>query len=443
MVSQASGTPLGDAAAEDAVTICRDLLRFDTTNYGDGSGPGERLAAEYIAGVLADAGLEPEIIEPTPGRTNVVAVWPGANPDRPRLLVHGHTDVVPADAADWRYPPFSGEIADGCVWGRGAVDMKNLLAMVLAVVRERRRESRPPARDVVLAFVADEETGGHHGAGWLCQNRPELFEGCTEAISEVGGFSVTLPTGRRLYLVETAQKGIAWYRLTADGVAGHGSMLNDENSVIELAEAVARIGRHRFPQRIRPALRDFLTELAAELGEPLDLENPAPLLKALGPVERIVGGTFRDMATPTVLRAGMKTNVIPGQAHAEIDCRYLPGSEETFLSELDTLLGPHVRREELHYDIAVETDFTGPVTDAMRASLEAEDPDGRAVPYLLSAGTDAKHFSRLGIACFGFVPLRLPPDFDYPGVFHGVDERVPTESLRFGARVLDRFFDLC
>jgi acetylornithine deacetylase/succinyl-diaminopimelate desuccinylase-like protein len=329
------------------------------------------------------------------------------------------------------------------VWGRGAVDMKNLLAMVLAVVRERRRTSRPPARDVVLAFVADEETGGHHGAGWLCRNRPDLFEGCTEAISEVGGYSVTLPTGRRLYLVETAQKGIAWYRLTASGIAGHGSMLNDENSVIELAEAVARIGRHQFPQRIRPALRDFLEELAAELGEPLDLDNPAPLLKALGPVERIVGGTFRDMATPTVLRAGMKTNVIPGQAHAEIDCRYLPGSEETFLTELDTLLGPNVQREELHYDIAVETDFTGPVTDAMRASLEGEDPDGRVVPYLLSAGTDAKHFSRLGIACFGFVPLRLPPDFDYPGVFHGVDERVPADSLRFGARVLDRFFDLC
>ncbi|MFB9836363.1 M20/M25/M40 family metallo-hydrolase [Actinoallomurus acaciae] len=443
MVSQASGAPLGDTAADDAVTICRDLLRFDTTNYGDGNGPGERAAAEYIAGILADVGLEPEIIEPTPGRTNVIAVWPGADRDRPRLLVHGHTDVVPADAADWRFPPFSGEIADGCVWGRGAVDMKNLLAMVLAVVRERRRTSRPPARDVVLAFVADEETGGHHGAGWLCRNRADLFEGCTEAISEVGGYSVTLPTGRRLYLVETAQKGIAWYRLTASGVAGHGSMLNDENSVIELSEAVARIGRHRFPQRIRPALRDFMEELAAELGEPLDLENPAPLLKALGPVERIVGGTFRDMATPTVLAAGMKTNVIPGQAHAEIDCRYLPGSEETFLTELDTLLGPNVQREELHYDIAVETDFTGPVTDAMRASLEGEDPDGRVVPYLLSAGTDAKHFSRLGIACFGFVPLRLPPDFDYPGVFHGVDERVPADSLRFGARVLDRFFDLC
>jgi acetylornithine deacetylase/succinyl-diaminopimelate desuccinylase-like protein len=443
MVSQASGAPLGNTAEDDAVTICRDLLRFDTTNYGDGSGPGERAAAEYIAGILADAGLEPEIIEPTPGRANVIAVWPGADRDRPRLLVHGHTDVVPADASDWRFPPFSGEIADGCVWGRGAVDMKNLLAMVLAVVRARRRASRPPARDVVLAFVADEETGGHHGAGWLCRNRPDLFEGCTEAISEVGGYSVTLPTGRRLYLVETAQKGIAWYRLTASGVAGHGSMLNEENSVIELAEAVARIGRHRFPQRIRPALRLFMEELAAELGEPLDLENPAPLLKALGPVERIVGGTFRDMATPTVLNAGMKTNVIPGQAHAEIDCRYLPGSEETFLAELDTLLGPNVRRETLHYDIAVETDFSGPVTDAMRASLEAEDPDGRAVPYLLSAGTDAKHFSRLGIACFGFVPLRLPPDFDYPGVFHGVDERVPADSLRFGARVLDRFFDLC
>ncbi|MQA93616.1 MAG: M20/M25/M40 family metallo-hydrolase [Streptosporangiales bacterium] len=431
------------SAEEDVVTMLHDLLRFDTSNYGDDDGPGERSAAEYVATALGDVGLESEIIEPRPGRANAVVRWPGLDPDRPPLLVHGHTDVVPAEASEWRYGPFSGEVIEDCVWGRGAVDMKNFVAMVLAVVTQRRRENRPPPRDVVLAFVADEENGGDAGAGWLARQRPDLFHGCAEAIGEVGGYSATLPTGRRLYLVESAQKGLVWFRVTAEGVAGHGSMLNPANSVTELTETIARIGRHRFPLRLTPSVRTFLETLAGELGLPFDPKEPEPLLKALGPVERIVGATLRNTATPTRLEAGFKTNVIPAEAAAEIDCRFLPGYEEEFYEQFDELLGDGVRRETIIRHIAVETAFDGEITDAMRSSLEDEDPDGLVVPYLLSAGTDAKHFSRLGMACYGFVPLRLPADFDFPGVFHGVDERVPVEALQFGVRVLDRFFDRC
>ena len=440
---QSDPRPAGSEAEEESVRLCHDLLRFDTSNHGDDTGPGERVAAEYVAAALADVGLDIEIIEPRPGRTTVMARWAGAEPSRPGLLVHAHTDVVPADADVWRYGPFSGELADGCLWGRGAVDMKYFVAQVLAVVRARMRAGRPPARDVVLAFVADEEAGGGLGARWLVEHRPDLFEGCTEAIGEVGGYSATLPGGRRLYLVETAQKGVVWFRLTARGVAGHASMLNPANSVTELSEAIARIGRHRFPVRLTPSVRTFLEALAAELGRPFDPDDPGPLIEALGPVKRIVGAALRNVASPTRLAAGFKTNVIPGSAVGEIDCRYLPGFEDEVFAAIDELTGPLIDTEVIHRDIAVETDYTGRLAGAMTAGLVAEDPGAAVVPYLLPAGTDAKHFSRLGIDCFGFAPLRVPDGFDFPGLFHGVDERVPVDALRFGVRVLDRFFDLC
>ncbi len=437
-----AGAP-GTNATDEVVGLCRDLLRLDTSNYGDGSGPGERLAAEYVAEKLAEVGLEVTMWEPAPGRTSVVARWAGQNPDRDALLIHGHLDVVPAQPSDWKYHPFGGEIADGCLWGRGAVDMKDFDAMTLAVVRARIRQGRPPARDVVLAFVADEEAGGTYGAQALVRQRPELFDGCREAIGEVGGYSFTVGADRRLYLIETAQKGMAWLRLIADGTAGHGSMVNNDNAVTELAEAVARVGRHRFPLRLTPTVREFLLTVCDELGIPLDVDNPESVASALGPIWRIVGATLRNTAQPTVLSAGYKTNVIPGQAVAQVDGRFLPGHEDEFFATLDELLGPNVRREFIANHIAVQTSFDGDLVEAMKASLLTHDPGARAVPYLLSAGTDAKHFSTLGIRCFGFVPLRLPPDLDFPGMFHGVDERVPLDALRFGVRVLDDFLDRC
>ena len=432
----------GSAAQDEVAALASDLIRIDTTNPGDHSGPGERAAAERVAELLSEVGLEPTVLESHPKRTSVVARIEGQDSSRPALLIHGHLDVVPADPADWRVHPFSGETQDDCIWGRGAVDMKDMDAMMLAVVRQRLQEGRRPARDVVLAFVADEEAGGTWGARWLVDNHPELFEGVTEGIGEVGGFSTTIG-GRRLYLIQAAEKGIAWLRLTARGTAGHGSMLQPDNAVTTLAEAVARVGRHDWPVRLTPAARAFFNEAAAALGIELDESAYRELAAKLGPISRMVGATLTNTANPTILNAGYKVNVVPQVAAGQLDCRFLPGYEKEFFDELDDLLGPEVQVERLHQDIAVETTLDGDLAAAMTAALREEDPEGRAVPYCLSGGTDAKSFSRLGIRCFGFAPLRLPADLDFSGMFHGVDERVPVDALRFGVRVLDRFLDLC
>ncbi|MGP3974594.1 M20/M25/M40 family metallo-hydrolase [Streptomyces sp. 8N114] len=428
-------------AESEVVDLCRELIRIDTSNYGNNEGPGERAAAEYVAEKLAEVGLEPQIIESRPGRASTVARITGEDPSRPALLIHGHTDVVPANADDWTHHPFSGEIADGCVWGRGAVDMKDMDAMTLAVVRDRMRAGRKPPRDIVLAFLADEEAGGVYGARHLVDNHADLFEGVTEAIGEVGGFSFTVNENLRLYLVETAQKGMHWMRLTVDGTAGHGSMTNNDNAITELCEAVGRLGRHKFPVRVTKTVRSFLDELSDALGVELDPEDMEETLARLGGIAKIIGATLQNTAAPTQLGAGYKVNVIPGQATAHVDGRFLPGHEEEFLADLDRLLGPRVRREDVHADKALETTFDGALVDAMQSSLRAEDPVARAVPYMLSGGTDAKSFDDLGIRCFGFAPLKLPPELDFAGMFHGVDERVPVEGLQFGVRVLDRFLD--
>jgi acetylornithine deacetylase/succinyl-diaminopimelate desuccinylase-like protein len=429
-------------AEEEVAGLCADLIRFDTSNPGDNSGPGERAAAEYVAALLAEAGIEPTVLESHAKRASVVARIPGEDPGRPALLMHGHLDVVPADAADWQRHPFSGDLHDGCVWGRGAVDMKDMDAMILAVARQRMREGRRPPRDVVLAFLADEEAGGSYGARWLVDNHPHLFEGCTEAISEVGGFSVTLG-GKRLYLLQTAEKGMAWMRLTARGTAGHGSMLNQDNAVTEVAEAVARLGRHDWPQRLIPATRAFLEAACSALGVDFIPNDLRPALSKIGPISRLIGATLQNTVNPTGLKAGYKVNVIPQTATADIDGRFLPGYEDEFFAEVDRLLGPGVEREFIHRDIAVQTTFDGDLCAAMTGALQAEDPEATAVPYCLSGGTDAKSFSRLGIRGFGFAPLRLPADLDFSGMFHGVDERVPVDALAFGVRVLDKFLDLC
>jgi acetylornithine deacetylase/succinyl-diaminopimelate desuccinylase-like protein len=428
-------------AEDEVVQICQDLIRIDTSNFGDGSGPGEAQAAAYVVDSLREVGLEPQTFESDPGRVSVVARIPGADRSRGALCIHGHLDVVPANAADWSVDPFSGELRDGCVWGRGAVDMKDMDAMILSVVRSRVREGRRPPRDVVVLFLADEEAGGRFGGHWLVDNQRAWFEGCTEAVGEVGGFSLTTPKGR-LYLVETAEKGIAWLKLTARGRAGHGSMVNDDNAVTLLAEAVAAIGRHRFPVRLTKTVRRLLDELADAYGIDIDPDDPAALLDRLGSLAIIVGATLRNSAQPTMLQAGYKHNVIPGDAAAFVDGRFLPGYEDEFLAEIDSLLPPGVTREHLVRDIALETDFEGHLVEAMAAAITEHDPGARVVPYCLSGGTDAKSFSLLGIRGYGFAPLQLPADLDFAGMFHGVDERVPVDGLRFGARVLDRFLDL-
>ncbi|MBA2311067.1 MAG: M20/M25/M40 family metallo-hydrolase [Pseudonocardiales bacterium] len=441
-------TGTGPTAAEDeVVNLAAELIRIDTSNTGDlATTVGEREAAEYVAAKLAEVGFETETVESgAPDRHNVFARLRGADQARGALLVHGHLDVVPADAAEWSVHPFAGAIQDGYLWGRGAVDMKDMVAMTLAVARRFKRDSVTPPRDIVFAFLADEEAGGYYGAQWLVKNRPDLFEGCTEAIGEVGGFSLTLGEDVRLYLIETAEKGIAWMRLRARGKAGHGSFLHSDNAVTKVAEAVARLGNHTFPL----VMTDTVTQFLAALTELTGLEFPPDDLEGsiakLGPLSRIVGATVRDTANPTMLSAGYKANVIPSVAEAVVDCRVLPGRQEAFEREVDELLGPDVTREwVVPTDLpAWETDFDGDLIEAMTAALQAEDPDARTVPYMLSGGTDAKAFNKLGMRCFGFAPLRLPPDLDFASLFHGVDERVPVDALRFGARVLDRFLRTC
>jgi acetylornithine deacetylase/succinyl-diaminopimelate desuccinylase-like protein len=427
----------------DVVDLLTDLIRIDTSNPVKP----ERPAAEYVAEKLAALGLQPRVFESEPGRASVVARLEGSDPSADGLLVHGHLDVVPADAADWRVHPFAGEIHDDCVWGRGAVDMKDMDAMVLSVVGRMLREGRRPRRDVVLAFLADEEAGGYQGAKFLAREHPELFEGCSEAISEVGGYSYQVSDELRVYLIETAQKGLSWMRFAARGRAGHGSLIHDDNAVVELAEAMARIGRHRFPVRLTPTVRAFLEEISALLGIPFDPDDPEATVARLGPAARFVGATLRHTANPTVLNAGYKVNVVPEHAVGEVDGRFLPGLEDDFLATIDKLAGPNVTREFIHHDRSVEAPFDAPIVEAMLSALQSEDPTARVVPYCLSAGTDNKTFAALdtgrnggtGMRGYGFVPLRLTPDLDFGAMFHGVDERVPISALEFGCKVLDRF----
>jgi len=401
---------------------------------------GEAEAAEYVAGELTEVGYEVEVLDSgAPGRSNVFARLPGADPGRGALLIHGHLDVVPAEPSEWSVHPFSGAIQDGYVWGRGAVDMKDMVAMTIAVARQFKREGFVPPRDIVFAFLADEEAGGAYGSQWLVKHRPDLFEGCTEAVGEVGGFSLTLAEDQRVYLIETAEKGMAWMRLRAKGKPGHGSFIHEDNAVTILSEAVARLGNHRFPLVMTDTVRAFADSVRELTGLEFPDSDIEGAFAKLGPVARMVGATVRDTANPTMLAAGYKANVIPSTAEATVDCRVLPGRREAFLSEVDELLGPDVEREWIQDLPALETTFDGPLVEAMAAALRTEDPTAKTVPYMLSGGTDAKAFTDLGMRCFGFAPLRLPPDLDFASLFHGIDERVPVDALEFGAKVMDTF----
>jgi acetylornithine deacetylase/succinyl-diaminopimelate desuccinylase-like protein len=427
-------------AVDEVAALCSELIRFDTSNFGPDGSKGEREATEYVAAKLDEVGIASELFESESRRTSLVAHWEPEGCDRslPPLLIHGHTDVVPAVAADWQVDPFAGEVIDGYVWGRGAVDMKDFDAIVLSVVRERQRTGRPPRRPIRLIMTADEEAGGSKGAGWLARNHPELVADCSDAIGEVGGFSLTV-NDKRLYLIQTAEKGLAWLNLIAAGTAGHGSMRNDDNAITELAAAVSRVGAYQWPQRIRPSVQQFLEALEDALGTQISTDDVEQTLARLGSIARMVGATMSNTANPTMLKAGYKLNVIPGEAMAGVDGRFIPGFEKEFYETITELIGEKVRYEVVTGDIAVETTFDGDIVNAMTASLQALDSGSVAVPFMMSAGTDAKAWAPLGVRCFGFAPLRLPPELDFVALFHGVDERVPIESLKFGCGVLDDF----
>jgi acetylornithine deacetylase/succinyl-diaminopimelate desuccinylase-like protein len=432
----------------EVARICRDLVRIDSSNYGDGSGPGERACAEYVMAELTEVGLDPLYVESAPGRANVFVRIEGSDRSRPGLAIHGHLDVVPANPADWQVDPFSAEERDGCIWGRGAIDMKDMDAMLLANIRHLARSGIKPPRDVVFAFFADEEAGGVMGSHWVVDHHPEVFEGVGEAISEVGGFSVTVPavgTGAptRAYLLQTAEKGMVWLRLTAHGRAGHGSVPSDQNAIVRLAAAIGRIDTHVWPREYIGSVRRLLDGLSAITGTTYDDASPEQVLSHLGGARGFVLGTLQDTATVTMLDAGYKHNVIPQSASAALDCRFLPGHEDDLMATLGELAGEHVSIEVLHRDIALDAPFSGDLVDRMKQALLAEDPGVSVLPYCLSAGTDNKALSLLGITGYGFVPLRLPADLDFAPMFHGIDERVPVDSLQFGTRVLQRLLADC
>lgn len=419
-----------DALEAEALAHIRALIRIDSVNTGEAStiGDGETRAARYVQKHLDEVGYDTVLVEPRPGRASVIARLAGSDPDAGALVAHAHLDVVPVDAADWTYPPFGAEIHDGILYGRGAVDMKDFAGMLLAIARAFRRDGVVPRRDLIFAFFADEEAGGVWGARWLVENRPELFAGATEAISEVGGFSIPLPGDRRAYLVATAEKGVTTATLTARGRAAHGSRPTADNAVVRLARAVAAVGEHRFPVESTATLERFLDVYTRAGGDVDDLGFAASLIDA----------GSRNTASPTVLVAGGKANVIPASASATLDVRVVPGQAEAVREQLAAVVGDDIEVTWARDIPAIEAPADGRLVGVLQDAVTAEDPDGTVVPYLLPASTDNKHLARLGIRGYGFVPLRVPADFDVFGQFHAADERVPVDALAFGTRVTAR-----
>jgi acetylornithine deacetylase/succinyl-diaminopimelate desuccinylase-like protein len=436
MTDAPSPLPEGPDAPEpgsletEALEHIRALIRIDSVNTGDPAtiGDGETRAALYVKERLDEVGYETVLVEPRPGRASVVARLTGSDPDAGALVAHAHLDVVPVDAEDWTHPPFGAEIHDGILYGRGAVDMKDFAGMLLAIARAFRREGVVPRRDLIFAFFADEEAGGVWGARWIVENRPELFAGATEALSEVGGFSIPLPEDRRAYLVATAEKGVTVATLTARGSAAHGSRPTADNAVVRVAQAVAAVGTHRFPVVRTATLERFLDVYARAGGDVGDLGFSASLIDA----------GSRNTASPTVLSAGGKINVIPASASATLDVRVVPGQTDALRDELAAVVGDDIEIAWAREIPAIEAPAEGRLMDVLQDAVTAEDPDGTVVPYLLPASTDNKHLSRLGIRGYGFVPLRVPADFDVFGQFHTADECVPVEALFFGTRVTAR-----
>ncbi len=440
-IGRAPALPCPPEVVAGAREHLRALLRMDTTNPPGDEGP----AADYVAEALRAAGLEAEVLRSPAGRPNVVARLEGTGA-RPPLLVHGHLDVVPADPSRWTHPPFEAVEADGCLWGRGAIDMKNLVAQAVAIVCGLKRAGIQPARDIIVAAVADEEAGCEHGSRFLVEHHPDKVR-AEYALGEGGGFSVHF-AGRRFYPVMVAEKGVAWLRLVAEGKPGHGSMPDPHSAVHKLAHALSRIASVRLPQHPTPVVEEFVRGLAqnapvhAALGLRLLLvpQLRDVVLDRLFPdpsLARPFAAILSNTVSPTVLRAGDKTNVIPGRATCELDGRTLPGQTTAdLIRELEEVAGPEVRFEVIQDAPPTETT---PDTDMYRhlcATLRRHDPEAIPVPSLCPGFTDASSFARLGTRCYGFMPLKLPADLRFAELFHGDDERIPLDSLDWGTRVL-------
>jgi len=424
---------------ENVIKICRELIQIDSRNWGLGKSSGESDIAQYVINKLQKIGLNPASVGPDSKRTSVLCELKGSDENLAKVLIHAHLDVVPFDEADWSFHPLSAEIANDTIYGRGAVDMKNGVAMILATLEELIKNNFQPRATLLFAFFADEEAGGLLGSHWVVDHHKDFFHGAKYAVGEVGGFSTSLADGIRMYLIETAQKGIAWMELNAKGSAGHGSMINSDNAVSEVAAAVNRIANHKFPLTLHESVLELLRETAEITGTNLDVNDPEATANLLQGLEKIVKATLRDTANPTMLNAGYKANVIPGFAQAVIDGRFLPGNQESFLQTIKDLAGEKVDVKYQNLDVALSAPFEDPLVGKMVEAISVEDPAARVVPYMLSGGTDAKALSKLNITGYGFMPLQLPSDLDFASLFHGVNERIPISSLQFGVRTFKRF----
>lgn len=445
-VESVAGQAVADAidAGDETVAFLQRLIRFDTRNDGSGT-TNERPAAEWAAERLAEAGIDSIIIESKPGRANLIADIAGEDPTLPSLLVHGHLDTVPANADDWSVDPLGGVIRDyngtACVWGRGAVDMKNMVAMTLAAVRSLARAGIRPRRNIKLVLFADEEAGGFQGSEWLAANRPEVFDGVGYIISETGGFSGSV-NGRRVYYVQTGEKGTQWFSLTSRGTQSHGSQINPDNAVVHIARAAVRIADHQWPVALNSVTRLLLDRLAELTGIPADSpEHVAQLIEATGFAKAWVGSSVRNTFNVTSIDAGSTVNIVPGKASALVDGRALSGQEDDVLDALKTLAGDRVDVAKIHRSKGYLSAPDGELFTGIERVLGELDPEAQVLPFLSSGGTDSKAVLSVNpnVQVAGFIPLKVPEGFDYIANFHGIDERVPIEALLFGEQALERF----
>lgn len=464
VISESSDRHADEQAAREAVEFTRRLIRFDTRNNGDGT-CNETEAAQWAAQRLREVGIEPTISESVPGRPIVVARIAGDDPSLPTLLVHGHLDTVPADPGDWSVDPLGGEIRPDdrgieCLWGRGAVDMKNMVAMSLAALRSLSRRGVRPRRNIRFVLLPDEEAGGHLGSDWVAEHRPDIFANVGYVISETGGFSDYVD-GKRVYYVQVGEKGVQWFSLEARGTQSHGSQINHDNAVVRVAEAAVRIARHQWPVELSPVTRTLLDGLGELTGTPAQPGQPAQpghgdsqsagaydegdirrLVESSGATRPWVASSLRNTFNVSSIDAGSTVNIVPAKARALVDGRALPGQEDLLFDTLRSLAGPDITVRPIHRSTGYLIDPDAELFVGIAKVLRDLDPDARVLPFLSSGGTDSKAVVRINpdVQSCGFIPLLVPEGFDYIAQFHGIDERVPVDALRFGERALERFF---
>jgi acetylornithine deacetylase/succinyl-diaminopimelate desuccinylase-like protein len=392
----------------------RALIRLDTTNP-----PGnERIAADYLAHALSQDGIEPVLIEAAPLRTSLVARIAGSDSSTTPLMLSSHTDVVPVEAARWTRSPFAAELADGCIWGRGAIDMKSKCAMDLMLVLALKRSGAIAPRDLILAAVADEEAGSELGARFLVENHPDLVN-AGFVLNETGAFTLFIGD-RRFYPIQVAEKGFVTVKMTVAGSPGHGSMPRPDTAIAWMADLLTRLTRTPMRRRVTSLIRTTLSELG------ISPEKAPPLFRPM----------MANTVCPTIVRAGYKDNVIPGEATVILDGRTLPGEDEkSFLRELREIVGPEPILEVIKSAPPAEASFDTPLFRLLRSRTEAADLGARAIPWMLPGATDSKFYAQLGATCYGFAPVRLDPKMPFGSLYHGNDERMPIEGLLWGLRL--------